>query len=71
LRSYYDKFNEEVASKITDADAKAQAYDFLHKEFLTVVAERDELLKAKDYLEKKLQETVHMVGILEEERRGD
>ena len=71
MRSHHDKFNEEVATKITDADSKSQAYDFLQKEFQNVVSERDELLKAKAFLEKKVQETVHMLGLLEEERRGD
>lgn len=33
LRSHYDKYNEEVAHKITDAEAKSQSYDYLHKEF--------------------------------------
>ena len=33
LRTHYDKYNEEVASKITDAETKSQAYDFLQKEF--------------------------------------
>ncbi len=29
LRSHYDKYNEEVATKITDADTKAASYDYL------------------------------------------
>jgi hypothetical protein len=33
--------------------------------------EREDLLKAKVYLEQKLQETVHMLSLVEEERKND
>ncbi len=54
LRSYYDKFNEEIAAKSQEAEAKTSAYDYLHKEFERITHERDELMKAKSYLEQKL-----------------
>eukprot|EP00347_Sterkiella_histriomuscorum_P016795 403351824 len=71
LRSHYDKYNEEVSVKITDADAKSQSFDFLQKEFQVVANDRDELLKAQLFLEQKLQETVHLLSVVEEERKND
>ena len=71
LRSHYDKYNEEIAAKVTEADSKAASYDFLNKEFEALLQQRDELFKAKSYLEAKLSETVHMLGLVEEERRAD
>jgi len=71
LRSHYDKYNEEVAARIAEADAKSQAYDFLNKEFEVLAVERDQLLQAKVFLEGKVQETVHVLALLEEERKND
>jgi uncharacterized coiled-coil DUF342 family protein len=51
LRSHYDKYNEEVNTKINEAQYKTQAYDLLHADFLKLSAEKEELHKANVYLD--------------------
>ena len=44
LRSHYDHYNDQLTSKLTEADAKSQAFDLLQQEFSFVSRDRDELL---------------------------
>ena len=71
LRAHYDKYNEEVAAKVSEAAAKAQAFDLLEREFAALAAERDQLGQAKGLLEAKVRETAQVLVLLEEERKQD
>ena len=57
LRSHYDKYNEEITSKMQEAEFKSQAYDLVHTDLLKLQQERDELHRANVFLDKKLTET--------------
>ena len=57
LRAYYDKYNEEVTSKLSEAEYKSQAYDMLQAEFENIAKERENILRDRQFFESKFLET--------------
>ena len=71
LRAHFDSFNKDCATQMEEASAKAQAFDLLHSQVSKLVEERDYLLASKGDLDRRLQESLRISVIVEEERRGE
>ena len=57
--------------KISEAEQKCTTYDTLQQQYNEACNESAKATQLNTFLENKLQETQHLLGILETERRGE